>query len=525
MEEEYFGPRSAIEEGFVELWSAILRIESIGIHDSFFELGGHSLLATQVMSRIRSTFDVDLPLRVLFEAPTIAALAERMAEAQPDNYIVAPPLTQVSRESSLPLSFAQQRLWFIQQMEPGSSAYNVPVALRLTALLDEDALEQSLNEIVRRHEPLRTTFASVDGVATQVVHEYTPCRLAIVDLSGLDEDARRRESYRLMEAEAQQPFDVEKSVYRASMLRIGPEQYILLVTIHHIASDGWSLGVFTRELKSLYRAIREGQPSPLPELTIQYADFAAWQRNWLQGDALDRQLSYWRNQIVGAPELLELPADRPRPAVQTFRSAQRSIMLTAESVTKLKAIGHHEGVTLFMTLFAAFQTLLYRYTGQEDMLIGSPIANRTRTELEGMIGFFVNTLTLRGNLAGDPSFKELLSRVRETTLGAYAHQDLPFERLVEELLPERSLSHMPLCQVLFVLQNAPISEKGQDELAVRPISAPGMRGKFDLQLTASESEAGLTLSALYSTDLFDDDRIERLLSHYETLLESIVSKP
>ena len=522
----FVAPRTPIEEALTEMWCDILHVDSVGIDDNFFELGGHSLMATQVMSRIRSLFQVELPLRELFEAPTIAGLAQRMSEAQGQSGVHPPPLERISRDGSLPLSFAQQRLWFIQQMEPDSPAYNVPIALKLIALLDVGAIERSLNEIARRHEPLRTTFATVDGVATQLIHELTPMRLPVLDLSELAEHSRMQHANRLMEEEAQKPFDLANGpIYRAMLLRMGSEEHILLLTIHHIASDGWSLGVLNSELKSLYKAFREEQPCPLPELSVQYADFAAWQRNWLQGDALERHVSYWKERLDGAPDLLDLPADRPRSAVQIFRSGTRTIRLPVKMSSDLKEFGPRQGVTLFMTLLAAFQALLFRYSGQEDMLIGTPIANRTQTELEGLIGFFVNTLTLRGDLSGDPTFIELLSRVRETTLGAYTHQDLPFEKLVEELMPERSLSHMPLCQVLFVLQNAPRSDKEADGLAIKTISAPGMRGKFDLQLTAAESETGLTVSALYSKDLFDDDRMVRLLGHYRTLLESVLADP
>ena len=525
-DDTYVAPRTPIEEGLAEIWSAVLKVEQVGIHTNFFELGGHSLLATQVISRIRNTFNAEVSLRTLFEAPTVAGFSERIEAALDVGRTEVPPLIMVSRDQPLPLSFAQQRLWFINQMEPESPAYNMPVALRLTALLDQRALERSLNEIVRRHEPLRTSFPTVNGVPTQVVHDHCPVRLHIADLSQLEDDERARQADRLMNEEAQKPFDLEEGpVYRASMLRMGPEENLLLLTIHHIAADGWSLGILTRELKVLYNAYREEQPSTLPEIAFQYADFAVWQRNWLQGDELERQVSYWKERLDGAPTVLELPADRPRPPVQTFHCDQRRITIPASIVKDLKAYGHREGVTLFMLLLAAFEALLFRYTGTEDMLIGTPIANRTQTELEGLIGFFINTLALRSDLSGDPSFKDLLTRVRETILGAYTHQHLPFEKLVDELLPVRSLSHMPLCQVLFVLQNAPRSDKEADGLAIKTISAPGMRGKFDLQLTAAESETGLTVSALYSKDLFDDDRMVRLLGHYRTLLESVLADP
>ena len=525
-EDTYIAPRNPIEEGLAEIWGAVLKLGQIGVHNNFFELGGHSLLATQVISRIRSTFQVELPLRALFEAPNIAGLAERIEAAFGEDSTAVPPLVKASREQPLPLSFAQQRLWFLHEIEPESPAYNIPTAMRLTGRLDQCALERSLDEIVRRHEPLRTTFAMVDGVATQVVHEHSTYRLVVVDLSGLDEDERAREANKLMEAEAQRPFDLQQGpLFRAMVLRTGPEEYIALITIHHIVSDGWSQGVLSRELKILYNAFLKCGHSPLPELPLQYVDYAAWQRSWLQGETLERQLAYWKERLGSAPRLLELPSDRPRPPIQSHLCSRRRWTLSAELVNNLKALGRNEGTTLFMTLLAAFQVLLSRYSGQENIVVGTPIANRTQVELEGQIGLFLNTLALRGDCGGDPSFRVFLGGVREAALGAYAHQDLPLEKLIDALHLERSLSHSPLFQVTFALQVAPDSNLEMEGLRVSEFAAPGMRGKFDLQLTAMELQSEMVLSAIFNTDLFNEERIERMLSHYETLRESIAANP
>ncbi|MFL5539299.1 MAG: condensation domain-containing protein, partial [Longimicrobiaceae bacterium] len=354
-----------------------------------------------------------------------------------------------------PLSFAQERLWFIDRLEPGSAVYNMPMARRLGGALDESALERSLSEIVRRHEALRTVFAEVDGSPVQVITPFDGFVVPAEDLSGLGEAEREEAVRRRFAEEAGRAFDLSAGpLFRAALLRLGAEDHVLLLSMHHIVSDGWSTGVLFRELWALYAAYREGGESPLPELPVQYADYAVWQREQLTGEALDRQLSYWRERLAGAPELLELPTDHPRPAVQTYRGATVPVGLSLELLERLQALGQSEGATLYMTLLGAFQVLLGKYAGSGDVVVGSPIAGRTRGEVEGLIGFFVNTLVLRTDLGGDPSFRKVLRRVREATLGAYEHQEVPFEKLVAELQPERSLSHSPLFQVLFTLQNA-----------------------------------------------------------------------
>ena len=526
-EDTYIAPRNPIEEGLAEIWGAVLKLGQIGVHNNFFELGGHSLLATQVISRIRSTFQVELPLRALFEAPNIAGLAERIEAAFGEDSTAVPPLVKASREQPLPLSFAQQRLWFLDQFEPGGSLYNIPMALRLKGSLNTDALQQSLGEMVLRHESLRTSFTLVDGEPVQVIRKTSEYSLEVVDLSGLEDGDCKQEAQRLVQEEAQRPFDLQQGpLFRAGLLRLSDDEHILLLTLHHIISDGWSQGVLRRELPALYNAFSQGKPCSLPELPIQYADYAAWQRNWLQGEALERQIDYWKRNLGGAPALLELPTDRPRPPAQTFRGALKRHPLPESLSQSLKQLGQREGATLFMTLLAAFQVLLSRYSGQNDIVVGTPIANRTQAETEGVIGFFTNTLALRGDLSGDPTFRELLSRVRAMAIGAYTHQDLPFEKLVEELQPERSMSHSPVFQVMFTLQSAAGGAMEFEGLQLAGAGGEAVTAKFDLNMWFSEiGSETLAEHSSTNTDLFDADRIERMLGHFQTMLEGIVADP
>ena len=519
--------RTPTEELLVDIWSQVLGVERVGIYDDFFDLGGHSLLATQVVSRIRETFQVEMPLRRLFETPTVAGLAESLdLSRRDDKSLQLTPIQPVPRDGDLPLSFAQQRLWFIDQLDPGNSVYNFPVAVRLKGSLNLPALEQSLNEIVRRHEALRTTFSTVDGQPTQVIASRLTIELPIVDLRELSEVAREKEVQRLVVEEARRPFDLAKGpLLRASVLQLAEDEQVGLLTMHHIVSDGWSAGILVREMATLYQAYCSESPSPLPELPIQYADFAYWQREWLQGEVLQRQLDYWKKQLDGSPPLLELPEDHPRPAVQTFRGGHQSLQLPKAVGSALGALCRQEGATLFMTLLAAFKVLLHCYTRQDDLIVGTPVANRNRLEIEGLIGFFVNALVLRTDLSGNPSFRELVRRVRKVCVDAYAHQDLPFERLVEELHIERDLSRNPLFQVMFVLQNAPLHAVELPGLSLNPVIADGGTTHFDLTLHIVDSDQGLLATAAYNTDLFDADTITRMLGHFQTLLEAIVKDP
>jgi len=509
------------------IWVEVLGVERVGIHDNFFELGGHSLLATQVISRVRQALQLELPLRTLFEAPTVAGLAGRIETArQAGESLQAPPMLLISRDGELPLSFAQQRLWLLDQLEPDSAFYNMPQAIRMSGALNAEALRQTLESIVVRHEALRTTFVEVDGRPTQVIPPAPNVAMPIIALNELPEGEREVEVSRLANEEAQRPFDLARGpLMRATLLRLDEEEHVLLLTMHHIVGDGWSYGVFVRELTALYEAFNQGRPSPLPELPIQYVDFAHWQRQWFQGKVLEEQLAYWKQQLGDDLPVLELPTDRPRPAVQTFRGARQSAMLSKSLLEALRTLSRQEGMTVFMTLLAAFQTLLSRYANQDDIVVGSPIANRTRAELEGLIGFFVNTLVLRTDLSGDPSFRQLLGRVREMALRAYAHQDLPFEKLVEELQPERDLSRNPLFQVMFVLQNAPARALKLSGLTLRPLAVDSGTAKFDLTLFMFEGEDGLRARWEYNSDLFDAATITRMLGHFQTLLEGIIANP
>ncbi len=514
------------EDLVAEIWGQVLGVERIGIHDNFFQLGGHSLLATQVVSRIREAFEVEIPLRNIFEAPTVAGLAENI-DVSRGTGLKAPPIVPVPRDGELPLSFAQQRLWFIDQLEPGSSVYNFPAAVRLKGPLNLKALTDSLNEIVKRHEVLRTTFAMVDGGwPVPVIAPQMRILLPMVDLRQLPESERESAVQRMVTNEARQLFDLGKGpLVRASVLRLDEDEHVGLLTMHHIVSDGWSTGILIRELATLYQGFCSGMPVLLPELPVQYADFAHWQRQWLQGEALESQLAYWKQRLGNTPPILELPLDHPRPETQTYRGAHISLALPKDISDRLKALSRQQGVTLFMTLLAAFKILLHRYTSEDDIIIGTPIANRNRLETEGLIGFFVNTLVLRTDFSGDPTFPEVLRRVREVCLGAYAHQDLPFERLVEDLRLTRDLSRNPLFQVMFVLQNARLGTVELPGLTLSPMEVDSGTTHFDLTLHIADTGNELVATFAYATDLFDAASIDRMLRHYATLLEAVCVSP
>ncbi|MBD2510596.1 non-ribosomal peptide synthase/polyketide synthase [Nostoc muscorum FACHB-395] len=527
LSDQYVAPRNPIEEILSLIWAQVLKVELVGIHDNFFELGGHSLLATQLVSRIRTNLKVELPLRELFAAPTIAQLAPIIQRLQQqDLELIAPPILKRAENAELPLSYAQQRLWFLDKLNPNSASYNIPIGLRLVGTVNVVALEQSLIEIIHRHEALRTNFVAVDGKLSQIVQTQTNWTVAVVDLQHLPVTEQEIAAQQLLQQQAIQPFDLaNEALIRATLMILSETEQWLLVCMHHVVSDGWSIGVFVQELQALYNAYSQGQPSPLTPLPIQYADFALWQRQWLQGEVLKSQLSYWEQQLANAPTFLPLPTDRPRPAVQTFNGAYLEFALSGELTQRLVQLSQKQGVTLFMTLLAAYNTLLYRYTGQSDILVGTPIANRDRTEIEGLIGFFVNTLVMRTDLSLNPSFNELLPRIREMALSAYAHQDLPFEMLVETLQPERDMSHTPLFQVMFGLQNAPMSEIELTGLTVSSLPIESSTAKIDLTLSMENTSTGLVGGWEYNTDLFDSSTIERMTSHFVTLLEGIVANP
>jgi amino acid adenylation domain-containing protein len=521
-------PRSGVEELLVSIWADVLDVSSVGLHDSFFVLGGHSLLAVRVTSRVRAMFGVELPVRALFEEPTVARLAQRIAGLlRSGTELAAPPIKRTAGTGAVPLSFAQQRLWFLDQLEPGRATYNIPTAVRFVGPLRPEALARSLTEVVRRHEVLRTVFAAVEGEPVQVIRPAAVLELPVVDLSGLVEERRTSEALELARAEASRPFDLSRGpLLRIGVVRLSAEEHVVLATMHHIVSDGWSMSILRREINLLYGAFSQGLASPLAELAVQYADYAVWQRRWLSGEVLEGELSYWRQRLSGAPAVLELPLDRPRPAVQSSRGGSRPLRLPESVAPELRALGRQEGATLFMTLLSAWQALLGRYTGQSDIVVGTPVAGRTRLEVEGLIGFFVNTLVLRGDLAGDPTFLELQRRSRERVLEAHTHQEVPFERLVEELAPQRSLSHPPLFQVMLALQNAPgEAAPGGGSLRMGSLELESGTAKFDLTLGLSETPAGLAGSLEYSTDLFEGSTVVRLLEHFAALLSGVVESP
>ncbi|RJS13574.1 non-ribosomal peptide synthetase, partial [Corallococcus sp. H22C18031201] len=521
----YVAPRTLTEEKLAAVFAEVLRVERVGIHDDFFALGGHSLLATQLVSRVRSVFAVEMALRVLFEAPTVATLALKL-DAAPGSRVQAPPLRAVPRDGALPLSFAQQRLWLLDQLTPGDASYNIPSALRLTGSVEVEALRRAFEALVHRHESLRTTFVEQEGEPTQVIHPAGTWALSVTDLSALPESEREAEALRHATREAQTSFNLAAGpLLRTALVRLAPQEHLLLVTMHHIVSDGWSMGVLVRELAAAYAAFTRGAEPQWTPMAVQYADFAAWQRQWLQGEALDTQLAYWKQQLSGAPSVLELPTDRPRPPVQTHRGAAVSVQLPLALSESLKALAQREGATPFMLLLAAFHLQLARYSGQDDISVGTPIAGRTHGETEGLIGFFVNTLVLRAQVRPHESFRELLGQVRTTTLSAYEHQHLPFERLVEVLQPVRDLSRSALFQVMFTLQNTPTEALRMPGLSFQALTQESQTSKFDLTLALQETRDGFAGTFEYNTDLFDPATLQRMAGHLNVLLEAIVARP
>ncbi|MDQ1612943.1 MAG: hypothetical protein QOG00_2874, partial [Pyrinomonadaceae bacterium] len=535
----YLAPRTACEEIVCNVWAEVLGRERVGVGEDFFELGGHSLLATQVVSRVRAVFGVEVPLRVLFETPTVEALAaevERLRQVESgagNGSVSAPPLVRRERGESgaldgrgghPPLSFAQQRLWFIDQLEPGNPAYNSPRVVRLEGELDHTALVAALTEIVRRHEVLRTSFPSVDGAPVQLVHEAHALNVPVVDVEHLAE-GKEQAARAVVEREAARPFDLSAGpVVRALLVRLSQDEHVLVVVLHHIVSDGWSAGVLVREFGLLYEAFRQGQPSPLAELPVQYADYAVWQRAWLQGEVLERQLAYWREQLRDL-EALELPTDYARQTTGTSRGAVVRFELNSEVTAQLREVSRKEGVTLFMLLTAAFQLLLSRYSGQRDVAVGTAIANRNRLETEPLVGFFINQLVLRARVDECRTTRDLLAQVRETVLGAYAHQDLPFERLVEEVHAGRDLSRSPLFQAMFLYERREPQAAGLADVADTAQEVEHQWAKFDLTLMAEDTPEGLGLRLEYATDLFKHSTAERFARSLQLILEAFGARP
>ncbi len=529
-------PHSPIEELLLTMWQELLAVPALDIHDNFFSIGGHSLLATRLIAQIRAVLQVEIPVRAVFDTPTVIGLARQVEQIlSRDVEQEALPLVAVERPEEIPLSFAQQRLWFMDQLQPGNTAYLIPRAQRFREPVHMQALEQALEELVRRHESLRTTFVVRSGQPTQVIHPDEHYGLPLIDLQGLQAEQKEAEAWHLSRLEARQPCDLEQGpLMRTYLIRVEAKEHLLLMTLHHIITDGWSNEVLTGEFISLYQAYRTEQPSPLPPLAIQYADYAIWQRRWLQGEVLDAQLDYWQRQLGGVRPI-ELPTDYARPSVPSSRGAVHAFALSEDLSQAVIALSRKEGVTLFMLLLTAFQVLFYRYTGQTDIVIGTDSTNRNRVEIERIVGFFVNLLALRVDLSGQPSFREVLKRVRAVVLAAYTHCDTPFELLVEKLAPDHHLEHMPLVQVLFVLQNIPIraqdlaelqiERKSVDQSLLQSLPDQETMVKFDVALFMQERAGKLFGTLNYRLDLFQASTIVTMVARFVALLQSVTSQP
>ena len=522
---EYVAPQTPTQKIIAEIFQTILNIKSVGIYDNFFDLGGHSLLATQVISRLRQAFSIEINLKELFAYPSIDQLSDRITSIQqlkqPQNNINT-AISPIPRNGHLPLSFAQERLWFLDQLEGNNSIYNIPGILKITGNLKIDTLEKSLQEIVNRHEVLRTNFQAVNGQPIQVINFENTFQLKIEDWTNINQEDIKK----AIQKEIETPFNLATdNLLRVIIAQIKTDEFLLIVTMHHIISDGWSLGIFIQELSTIYQNYLQGKSSALPDLTIQYADFANWQKQWLTGEILEKQIKYWQEQLKAAPSLLQLPTDKPRPSIMTFNGKSHNVKINPEITQELQNLSKKIGTTLFMTLLAIFATLLYRYSHQQDILIGSPIANRNRSEIEPLIGCFINTLVLRTKFTENLNFPELLNQVKETTLAAYDHQDVPFEQIVEAIKPERSLSHAPLFQVLFILQNAPMEKLELPGVNIEILPSDTSTAKFDLTLSMMEKDQALTCTWDYNSDLFDDRTIIAMAEHFQNILTAVTTNP
>ncbi|HEX4714025.1 MAG TPA: condensation domain-containing protein, partial [Ktedonobacteraceae bacterium] len=501
------------------MWSDVLKLDQVGRHDNFFELGGHSLLAIRVMTRLKQTLGMEITITDLFAHPVLTDLAHRLEDAAACEL---PPITPAERSGHLPVSFAQQRVWFLAQMDGVSEAYHIPFGIRIQGQLDPVALRQALDRILVRHEVLRTTFSLLNG---EPVQRIAPAESVHFELIEHDLCHAQDALDHLIIQEASNSFDLEAGpLIRGRLLQLTADEHVLLITMHHIVSDGWSMGIFLNELGALYAAFREGHDDPLPALELQYADYALWQRNWIEGDLLQQQAEYWKTALAGAPALLELPTDHPRPAQKEYAGAFAQLVLDEQLTAGLKALSRRHSTTLYMTLLAAWAALLARLSGQQDIVIGTPVANRTRSEIEGLIGFFVNTLALRLDLSGSPSVGELLDRVKIQALAAQQHQDIPFEQVVELARPTRSLAHSPLFQVMFAWQNNPQANLELPGLKQKPLrSAPQVLAKFDLTLFLQEANNCIAGGLEYATSLFEASTIERYLGYLRNLLQAMVT--
>ncbi|WP_254063912.1 condensation domain-containing protein, partial [Granulicella sp. S190] len=514
----YTAPRNATEEAIAKLWANILGLEKIGIHDHFLDCGGHSLLAVQMISRLRDLLHVEVSIGSFFEGPTVAELAQNQGSIS----ATKTPLAPQPRPEQIPLSTGQKRLWFIDQLEGSSAEYNLPEALRLRGPLDVSALARGINDIVDRHEALRTAFVLIDGEPVQRIVPSLVIPLLLEEAGAADDASLLAVVTAALRREWDEPFDLAHGpLLRARLLQLAPEDHILLVTFHHIVSDAWSLGIFNRELAEIYNASLEGRKHSLDPLPLQYADFSLWEQRSVDEEKFARDLGYWRHQLAGLTGRLALPADRSRPAVPTYRADICSVKTDSNCLAALQKLSQKNQATLYMTLLAAFSVLLERYCGQTDFPIATPVSNRPASQLEPLIGFFINSLVMRVKVDLARSFTDLLSEVRRMTLDAYEHQNVPFERLVDELAPERSLSHAPLSQVVFALQNAPGGSPAFSGLSAEPIAGGDLRVRFDLEVHAFESDGTLHLHWVYGRDLFDRWRIEQMAHHFVKLLAEL----
>jgi acyl carrier protein len=525
LEETFVAPRTPTEETIAAIWADVLRLEKVGVHDNYFDLGGDSLLATQIFSRVRGVYDVQIPLRALLEKPTVAGLAEQIDSASASGDVHEPRIAVVAARPAYPLSFAQERLWVADQLDPGNTAFNLSVAMRLRGALHAEALQRSLDEIAARQQSLRTVFTTVDGTPSQVVRPRVEIALPLVDLQSLSEPGQSERVHQLAVEYARRPFDLsEGPLLRTHLLRLGEDDHVLQVIMHHIISDGWSMGVFLKEVNALYEAYAHGQPSPLPPLPVQYGDVSVWQREYLQGERYEQLVSYWQKQLEGSP-VTEWPTDKPRPAVFSYRGAHESFSVPRQIAERIHKLGQQEGVTLFMLLLTAFKALIHHATGQPDIVVSAASAGRNRAEVEGLIGFFVNLLLLRTDLSGNPGFRELLGRVRNTTLDALKHQDLPFDRLVSKLRWNRDLSSTSVAGINFSFQNLPFRAVTSSAVRGTGFEVRNGTSRFDLSLMTVGSDRAIEGTVIYNTDLYERSTIESLVHLYQTLLRTVALKP
>ncbi|MGS0897609.1 amino acid adenylation domain-containing protein, partial [Burkholderia stagnalis] len=516
----YVAPATQTERALADIWAELLKVERVGLHENFFELGGHSLLAVQLASAMRSRLGVEVPLAELFAQPTLDRFAQVVEQAVASRL---PPIDAREPGEAAPLSFAQQRLWFLDRLDKrASAAYRIPVGVRLSGVLDVEALGRALDRIVERHAVLRTRLVATDGVPEQRIDAHACFALTVHDLTALPDPERGVSAH--AEAEAGEPFDFSTGpLVRGRLLRLGEREHVLLVTMHHIVSDGWSMSVLVRELGALYRAFRDGRADPLAPLAIQYADYAAWQRRWLAGDVLQRQLTYWKTTLQGAPELTTLPPDRARPAAQGYAGERIGVRLDAALGGRVRAFARQQGTTVFNVMLAAWAALVGRLSGQDDVVIGTPVANRMRSEVEPLIGFFVNTLALRIDLSGRPDAAELVKRVHDATLAAQANQDVPFDQVIEAINPSRSMAHAPLFQTMLVWQNTEPVDLDLGDVTLQGIAADDDHAQFDVTLALGETGDGIAGSLTFAVSLYERASVERYLGYFTTLLDAMAT--